>query len=231
MMPTIDHEEARELLPDFVDDELTGDERSAVAEHVDRCAQCRQEVAELRDLIGHAQELPTQIPTERDLWPAIAVRLRPSAERAGCAAEPGGLGTLGRLWSAFSRPVVLWPSIAAATAVLVLALWIPRQQESPDSVLPEIDFTTRSVLAALESECREGESQVLAAAEETPDGELGGTWNLIVANLRTIDLAIQDARDAWRANPRSPHLTRMVIAAYRAKSSLLGDARRLVENT
>ncbi len=229
MMPIIGHEEARNLLPDFVDGELTGEQRSAVATHIESCTECQHEVAELRELIGHAQDLPTQIPVERDLWPEIAARLETRAKEATITAEADDRGILERFWSALSRPAVLWPSFATAIAILALVLWIPRQQESIDFL--EIDSTTQSVLAALESECQEGESQVLAAAEQTSDSDLGGTWNLIVANLHTIDLAIQDARNAWRANPHSPHLTRMVIAAYRAKSSLLGDARKLVENT
>ena len=51
------HSEAFELLQDFIDGELTDPQQSAVAAHLAECAECRQEVAGLRALLGQTQEL------------------------------------------------------------------------------------------------------------------------------------------------------------------------------
>src|SRR5947199_8489360 len=46
---TAGHEELSALLPAYALDALTASEREAVERHLDACAECRRELAELRD--------------------------------------------------------------------------------------------------------------------------------------------------------------------------------------
>ena len=62
-------------LNEYVDGTLDPGERAAVEAHVARCSGCRAAVAELRVLLGGAQELPRTIEPPRDLWVGIAARL------------------------------------------------------------------------------------------------------------------------------------------------------------
>ncbi|UZJ77916.1 anti-sigma factor family protein [Fictibacillus sp. KU28468] len=47
------HDEVKELLSAYVDEELNGDERMEIEEHCKTCSECRQEVYELRELKEH----------------------------------------------------------------------------------------------------------------------------------------------------------------------------------
>ncbi len=234
MTPTLSHERAWELLPDYVDGYLSDEERAAMKEHLGSCETCRNEVAEIEGLLAEARQLPESIEPERDLWPGIAERIA-APDEADSRAE--GPATAGSWWSrllASLRPKpIVWTSLAlGATAVLAVLLLTGREPGPAPGIGPaQGDPTTQATLAALESECRMNEDQILAVAADTPADPGGGTLDLIRANLRTVDLAIGQAREAWQANPHSPHLTRMVIAAYQAKAALLGDAQTMLRTT
>lgn len=231
MTPTLSHERAWELLPDYVDGYLSDEEQAAMNEHLRSCETCRGEAAELEALLARARELPEGVEPERDLWPGIAERIVSTGAAAPAAAEPGAGSFWRRLGSLLRPKPIVWTSLAVgATAVLAILLLTGRDP-APRIDPAQEDLTTRSTLAALESECQMNEEQLFAVAEEAPADAGGGTLDLIRANLRTVDLAIQQARDAWQANPHSPHLTRMVIAAYQAKAALLGDAQAMLRTT
>jgi anti-sigma factor RsiW len=76
------HEQAVERLDDFASGELPDIERVQVQRHLDACAGCRDEVAELRTLLAAAAGLPRGIAPSRDLWASIAPRLEPRADIA-----------------------------------------------------------------------------------------------------------------------------------------------------
>ena len=74
---------------------------------------------------------------------------------------------------------------------------------------------------------RQGELDLQTrVASSSEDEQKTGALNTIVKNLKIIDSAIEEAKVAWRENPHSPHLARMVMAAYRAKATLLGKSAR-----
>ena len=96
----------------------------------------------------------------------------------------------------------------------------PRELANADEIL---DFATTGMIEAMEAECRQGELDLqVRVASSSEEERASGALNTIVKNLKVIDNAIDEAKTAWRENPRSPHLARMVMAAYRAKATLLG---------
>ncbi|GEM_PF-39912 len=70
-------------LYDYVDGELTPDERSAFESHLKTCDMCRNELHALEDLQGRLASLPGEIQPKHDLWkeiePNIESQLQPLA--------------------------------------------------------------------------------------------------------------------------------------------------------
>ncbi|MFL5560538.1 MAG: zf-HC2 domain-containing protein [Gemmatimonadaceae bacterium] len=69
---TCDQIEAR--LPDYMEGDLTGDERGAFERHVEGCADCRNILEELKSIVAHAAALGPIEPS-RDLWSGIESRI------------------------------------------------------------------------------------------------------------------------------------------------------------
>jgi len=131
------HEALQSRLNDFVDESLDGESRREVAEHLRDCDVCRQEVADLRELLAAGAALPTDREPQRDLWPGIASQigaaaLSSDAAAAAEAAQPPRSAEPTRAAAArliaaivsaakFSR-AGLSPANLAAAAVLVLVL-------------------------------------------------------------------------------------------------------------
>src|SRR4051812_29141514 len=68
-----------ELLSDYLDDEdLSSPERARVSAHLERCAECRATVGELRAVAERARTLGDR-PPAADLWPGIEARLHATA--------------------------------------------------------------------------------------------------------------------------------------------------------
>jgi anti-sigma factor RsiW len=63
-----------ERLNDFVDQLLSEVAEAQVRRHLDACAACRAEVAELRALLNRTAGLPLAVTPPRDLWTGIRER-------------------------------------------------------------------------------------------------------------------------------------------------------------
>lgn len=287
------HEQAIELLNDYLDESLAAERRRELEEHIAVCPDCRRELAELRALLASAAELPASIEPKRDLWTGIEAGIgavdidaenidagdinagdinagdsesRESAAGRDVPAPGGGFGAgVVALLGGAARRKIAWVSLAAAAVLLLF--WFagsntpaPTPEGAPEELADAtarggdfeprasdagaqvaatpgaadlgdgdavLDFAAAGMIAAMEAECRQGELDLQArVASSTEDERKSGAVNTIVKNLKIIDNAIDEAKTAWRENPRSPHLARMVMAAYRAKASLLGKSAR-----
>lgn len=65
--------DARNLLSEYLDDELSGPQRDTVQHHLAECAACRSEYEELRRTFGIIHSLPRQEPVF-ELWQEFAPR-------------------------------------------------------------------------------------------------------------------------------------------------------------
>src|SRR5262245_32452423 len=173
----MNHEAFQEQLDEYVDGALSGAERAAMETHAATCAPCAAALAQLRALLGLAQQLPPDAAPERDLWPALRERL--------VAAEPEALGPgaapASPWWARAWRPAV---GLAAAAAVVFLAVsvWLaqrgpreaavdtvaspaaPRVESAPAT--SETAVLTPTVVAALARECM-GAGRLLQASMES----------------------------------------------------------------
>ncbi|PYO97131.1 MAG: hypothetical protein DMD60_08005 [Gemmatimonadetes bacterium] len=190
-------------LNEFVEGTLAARDRASVEAHLAECAGCRAAVAELRSLAAAAATLPKSIEPGRDLWAAIATRLRPRAT-----------WNVQRVW---------WRGALAAAAVFVIAFGIYR-------LLPPSAALYRSagrgwVGVQADFDRATNELGLILAAER---GRLRPeTVAVLERNLAVIDAAIAESRAALARDPANAELRRLFAAASRQKVELLQWVTRL----
>ena len=74
------HAEMTYLLPDFVNNMLSGDELTMVNEHLATCSDCRREVEELKSLMSGLQHEITAAPSPQ-YWSSVLPRIHERIER------------------------------------------------------------------------------------------------------------------------------------------------------
>jgi anti-sigma factor RsiW len=116
---TMTHE-WQERLSEYLDGELTGDERRACDVHLAACAECAAVLGELRRVVERASGLADELPAY-DLWPVIRAQL----DAPPMTATPAIRRTPRLAGAGFT-----WPRLAAAglTAVALAGtlLWAAR---------------------------------------------------------------------------------------------------------
>ena len=223
------HDAWTDRLSEYVDGELDAAERAALDVHLQVCAACARTVTELRAVLERAGELGSPPPAE-DLWAGIEARIAARAPRP----RVFDLGAWRRRREGVPRR---WsftlPQLAGAAAVLVLltslGVWsaldrrplapAPGRGAAPDAVRPAAFETARYDAAITDLE------QVLADHR----GELDpATVRVIERNLRVIDDATAQARQALAADPASPYLNGHLATQLKRKLTLLRQATAVV---
>jgi anti-sigma factor RsiW len=208
-------------LSEYIDDDLSRDERVVIEAHLATCDECRAIVSELRRIADAASRLPGTLP-ERDLWNGIALRVGHSA--AAPAPSPS------RRRFSFTLP-----QLAAAGIALMLtsgglvyflrpeppALTANTSGQSPDgvdAVMPValVDPQYDGAVADLERTLAEGRDRL--------DPE---TIRVLEQNLDAIDKAIDQCRRALEADPANSFLNNHLVSARQRKLALLRRATAL----
>ena len=248
------HEELRSQLNDFVDESLDRELRRQVAEHLRDCADCRQEVADLRELLAAGATLPTELEPQRDLWPGIARRI--GAADTGGDAELSRTEARQRSAAAGSANAIFSPANLAAAAVFALvligaaAIWRSGQpvvgtssggkgdlastDSRPATGMMTSDAAAARTLLALEAETRSVPHAAVAfvptIAETGDRGDRGlgeGALTALGRDLAMVDRAITELQSAWLADPDNGDIGRRLAVAYRIRARLQGRADRL----
>jgi anti-sigma factor RsiW len=230
----VNHEEAWNLLGDYVDHDLPESKAAEVEAHLRECETCRREVRQIQALIAKAGALPRAVEPERDLWAGISSRIRPErSDRVGWTA---------RLRSLLEPGPKLWPvAVPVAAALLVLVVVFGRRGPVPPGpvgpgpvpavqtagLTEDSSRVSDAVIGALEAESRQADAELARSASQAGGIENVPILGLIVENARIIDRSITELKEAWQSNPDSPRAARMLAAAYRAKIVLLGRAGNL----
>jgi anti-sigma factor RsiW len=246
------HDEWTARLSDFLDDELTPEERYAIESHLQGCAACAAVLDELQQVVSRAR-MVTPRPPQADLWPGIAERL----EQIESEAQPpaSGVGNLLPMRTrAGWRVTFTLPQLAAA-AVLIAAVsgglvWSVRNRSEVRSAQASRS-TTADAAAAADSLEREASAERAATlpvsladaqydaavtdlerALKEGRGKLDPTTITIVEhNLQTIDEAIRQAREALAADPANSYLSGHLVEARRRKLDLLRRAAALTSES
>jgi hypothetical protein len=207
------------LLDDYVDGVLAASTEDEAERHLADCPTCRRSVDELRRLQQATQALPRGIAPERDLLPGIRNRI-------GRDARPGA----GSSW-------IRWAAVAASLIVLTGAVWVgfrsvdtvPESTDGTADVGPVL-FAADVNLAefeAAELEYEQATARLLEIVEARGDELTPETRAVIEENLRIIDEAIDQVRDALNEEPGDTRNGHILNALYRQKVEFLWRVSRL----
>ena len=231
-------------LSEYLDDELSPDDRAAVEAHLRHCVACGAVLADLKRIVTRARGLEDRLPAH-DLWPGIAARI--GAVPADL--EPGETRAIARArrrWS-FSLPQLA----AAGIALMTLsggAAWLLHPGAAPSSVAVDpgqAPIATPGLTPALAPSgsfrvglgpARRAAGQSYDAAVADLEGVLtagrgrldSNTVRVIERNLATIDSAIVQAQRAVAADSANAYLNSHLAETMRRKLELLRQAAALV---
>jgi hypothetical protein len=208
-------------LSEYLDaEDLAPSERSDIQAHLAACSECRAVLDELREVAAVAAGLPDRAP-DNELWSGIAVRL---------AAPPAVVPFVRPAQRRFS--FTLPQLVAAGLALMVVSgsmVWVSRLGDPRTSVPvaqaePETGVAAIGLTDVNYDEAVADLEKVLEAGRSRLDPE---TVQILEDNLRTIDLAIEQARKALRNDPESVYLNSHFAASRNRKLALLRRASAL----
>jgi hypothetical protein len=230
------HSEWIDRLTDYIDDELSVDERREVEAHLADCPTCAAACDDLTAIAHRVKRLPPLAPP-RDLWDGIEARLTPAA----AAARPHRL--------AFTIPQLLAASVVLAILSGFIALRLrPAGGAPPDAIvnrapiegpsmavdpaLPGNDRTAAVEAASLDEATY---ARTVSDLEDTLERDRRlldpATIAVVEENLAIIDRAMQEARQALTEDPANSYLSGHVAQTRQRKIDLLRQATALAVDT
>ncbi len=205
--------EARRRLDDYEDGLLTEAELHEIEIHLAGCAECRAEAARLRALIRTASAAPREMDPPRDLWPGIAERLALGSARPDVR----------RPRRFFAHPVALAAAAAVAVALgTVVVRWTPEPGPAPSGVPVAVAaHGSDAHVQAAEGDYIRATSQLMGALDARRSSLSPETRKAVDENLRVIDDALKQVRDALDEDPGNQQLARMLASTHQKKLDLL----------
>ncbi len=225
-------DEAR--LNDFLEGLLSRDDEAEVQEHLAACHECKATRQSLHELTEALAELPLEAEPDRDLWPDIATRIESVPQGASdvdvipieAHLPPERRG----------RSFSLGQMAAASVAMAIISgasVWYILGLGGVGSGPSVADLPTSVRTVAFDAAVSEYEAAVadleafLDAGREVLEPE---TVLVLEENLRIIDTAIAESRDALTDDPASELLGRMLASNMRWKLALLRQATSLMKS-
>ncbi len=213
-------EEVLGRLDEHVDGELHASDAQMLNDHLASCPSCRQQQQGLRELLDQAARLPKELPPARDLWPGILGRLQ---------ARPTRVPILRLPWlPALAAAALLVAVSSAVTAFLMqgdrsvrpAVATAPTQAETPQVVPAAVEQATSS-LRGVEAEYDRAAQALLTSLEQRGEHLSPETLRVVDDNLRAIDAALEQVRQALVKDPGNASLIRMLTATHQKKIDVL----------
>ena len=210
------------LLDDLVDGRLSEAQQVDVSEHLAGCAACRERFNEVEQLLARVDGLPRSVEPPGDLWPAIAPRLLPRPPRATeSAAWPG--------WLRQAAAAMLFMALGAVLSQILLPGWRSEPvawlggTPAPAAQLttPRDSIDRRADFAAAEADYLRAKESLWSAVYASRDTASQETREVVERNLRVIDQAIRELRQALQDDPGNPQLENLLLAQHRNEIDLL----------
>lgn len=212
------NDEWTERLSDYIDGELTTEEAEALEAHLLECADCGRTLHELRAVVARAGQVIDR-PPANDLWQGIAARIAETGQDVETPAK--------------RRLSFSIPQLAAASVALMLmsagTMYLmvkdgeqpavqqiaerPASQGAVTSVGARTAANYNDAIDELESALKDGRTQLDSS-----------TVRVLETNLRAIDVAIADARQALSRDPDNQYLNRYLDQTMQRKVQLLRRA-------
>lgn len=208
---------AKALVNDYVDGFLGEPEAAAVAEHLEACGNCRENAAALWRVVQEARDLPREMAPPDELWNDIAEGIARSGEET--VAVPARR-SLVPILAAFATAALFLAAVSAGFGV-----WMTRQ--TPREVSERVNAPSGYEQAL--QECATARATLLADLEERKGALSPQTLTTVNENLRVIDVAISEIRNALEADPRDERLRRMLVLTYEEEVGLLARIARLAD--
>ncbi len=214
-------------LSDYLDGELSADERQELEAHLAECEECAATLEQLRRVVERAKALDDK-PPATDLWSGIAERIAATPEEDKVAdLEAHRRGRLRQRRLTFSLPQLAAASIAlmvlsAGTAWMVSRAGVGEEQIPNATVVqptPDAGFTASSYDAAI--------AELERIIDESRDRLDTATVRVIAENLMIINHAIVQAQRALAQDPASEYLNEHLAATKRQKLDFLMRAAEM----
>ena len=207
-------------LSEFLDGELSPDERAAMDAHLVGCERCRTTLDELRRVVARAGRVQDSAPV-RDLWPEVAARIGTSPPARG--------SVLRRALT--SRLSFTLPQLAAASlALMVLSgglVWMAKSGD-PRADFQPLSAETKPQVGMESTDTPEGYDRAIAQLEKTLDSRRanldGETLRALDRDIAAADRTLDESRRALAADPANVELQARLAKAQQRKLSLLRGA-------
>jgi anti-sigma factor RsiW len=254
------HEQWTNQLSDYLDGELSAEERRDVDAHLEGCANCTAVLNDLKRVVTRAASVPPR-PPQADLWGDIAARIETGASSSRDTVLP-----LARRES--RRFTFTLPQLAAAAALLIavsggVAWEVARRAVNPDDLRQSgsvarvtanpsgpdssadaapfkpvssegtgaADFARVETVGMADAQYDAAVADLEKALKADRDRLDASTIAIVEHNLQIIDQAINQARDALVADPANSYLSSHLVEARRRKLDLLRRATALATET
>jgi hypothetical protein len=218
------------------DGTLDPDRARDVAAHLDSCESCAKDVARLKELMRHLHDAPAAagpspetLNTLGAMWPEIRSRIEQSKVvplTPASGARPA-TGTVPGDRAATIRRRSLWvsASLAAAAIVFIILERVPRRVGPTDLGVPTNGPSVPMQAVGDSSRVYEQEANTLLNDLELRRSLMRPqTAQAIDHDLRIIDQAIAELKDAIAHDPNNPALRQLLASSYRQKVELLKRA-------
>jgi Putative zinc-finger len=240
-----------DVLNEFADGTLGQAEQSDVERHLERCAECRTVVNDLREITRAIGLLTPRQPPVR-VWSRIerAIRLEHAHIEGGARGvqagmQDGAVAFLGRVLVPRGMLALMKGSRAAryglaAAAVVALAtavtLWLaPFGTGSGGVEHAGVETAGTEAAQAVEAELRQASEhyeKAIKGLEQIANAEQGAldprTAATLQQNLALIDQAINESRAALNTQPNSEPAQQSLIDNFKTKIGLLQDTVALI---
>ena len=240
-------------LSEYLDGELPDADRAAIESHLAGCRQCAATLDDLRRVVDRARTIGPR-PPQADLWPAIADRIAIPGWPAAPKRARGKAGA----WQPRRFSFTL-PQLAAASVLIAVAsgglVWRLQPSVSPaagqargsSSEVRSVDARGADVqtgsqavpeMAVRIEPVSLADAQYDAAVADLERALARGrgrldkaTIAIVEENLKIIDQAIAQAREALAGDPANSYLSGHLVEARRKKLDLLRRAAALTSET
>jgi len=209
-------------LSEYLDGDLSEEQRAGLEKHVATCEACAATLEDLKRVVARAQAVEDREPAN-DLWRGIAKRIASDEGADVVPIESGRRGwMLVAKWQLAAAAVVLMALTGGATLLV--------QGRFSRSAAGPTGLNTPLRSGGLERQARATESTrgydaAIADLQRMLDEERSqldtGTVRVVEHNLRVIDQAIAQARQALATDPSSVYLNGHLAEAKQRKLDLL----------
>ncbi len=231
-------------LSEYLDDELGATERAAIDAHLHDCASCADELDAVRRIVAHAATASEHdTAPARDLWSGIHARMheRPTAfdERAmhvRLARRSGETAKAARISFSIAQlaAAAVFLIAISATGAWILRGRVPASLSPAGSVIQaEVEPTAAADDARLvnfaDAQYDAAVSDLEQALQARRNDLNPRTVEILERNLKLIDAAIAQARQALEEDPGNTYLNRHLVESRRRKLDLLRRATAITE--